>query len=200
MKTFIEEVITLKINKLRNDIILELRSLFNDDTNNNDTNDFFNDSTIKENKIKEKKIKEYKIKQTNNNDTYTNSSNNIQEVNNTDIDNNLNKKEDININNKENIEIDKKEDIDKSTCKYKKRKQNDYQFTVEEKDDYNPIVENTKVEGLVSKSDGNNSKTKNTFYLLIGSNLKFSHSEALKYTIKNNLNFDESFKKVEVYE
>ena len=188
LKTFIEEVITLKINELRNDIILELRSLFN------------NDSTIKENKIKEKKIKEYKIKQTNNNDTYTNSSNNIQEVNNTDIDNNLNKKEDININNKENIEIDKKEDIDKSTCKYKKRKQNDYQFTVEEKDDYNPIVENTKVEGLVSKSDGNNSKTKNTFYLLIGSTSKFSHSEALEYTIKNNLNFDESFKKVEVYE
>lgn len=158
------------------------------------------DGQVKENKIKEKKIKEYKIKQTNNNDTYTNSSNNIQEVNNTDIDNNLNKKEDININNKENIEIDKKEDIDKSTCKYKKRKQNDYQFTVEEKDDYNPIVENTKVEGLVSKSDGNNSKTKNTFYLLIGSTSKFSHSEALEYTIKNNLNFDESFKKVEVYE
>lgn len=57
------------------------------------------DGQVKENKIKEKKIKEYKIKQTNNNDTYTNSSNNIQEVNNTDIDNNLNKKEDININN-----------------------------------------------------------------------------------------------------
>ena len=44
LKTFIEEVITLKINELRNDIILELRSLFN------------NDSTIKENKIKENKI------------------------------------------------------------------------------------------------------------------------------------------------
>ena len=32
LKTFIEEVITLKINELRNDIILELRSLFNDDS------------------------------------------------------------------------------------------------------------------------------------------------------------------------
>lgn len=193
LKTFIEEVITLKINELRNDIILELRSLFNNDTNNNDTNEFFNDSTIKE-----KKIKEYKIKQTNNNDTYTNSSNNIQEVNNTDIDNNLNKKEDININNKENIEIDKKEDIDKSTCKYKKRKQNDYESTVEEKDDYNPIVENTKVEGLVSKSDGDTSKSKKTLYLLIGSNLKFCWLEAQEYSLKNNLNFDECFKKVEV--
>lgn len=47
LKTFIEEVITLKINELKNDIILELRRLFNDDTNNNDTNEFFNDSTIK---------------------------------------------------------------------------------------------------------------------------------------------------------
>lgn len=192
LKTFIEEVITLKINELRNDIILELRSLFNNDTNNNDTNEFFNDSTIKE-----KKIKEYKIKQINNN-SYTNSSNNIQEVNNTDIDNNLNKKEDININNKENIEIDKKEDIDKSTCKYKKRKQNDYQFTVEEKDDYNPIVENTKVEGVASKSDGDTSKSKKTLYLLIGSNLKFCWLEAQEYSLKNNLNFDECFKKIEV--
>ena len=32
LKTFIEEVITLKINELRNDIILELRSLFNNDS------------------------------------------------------------------------------------------------------------------------------------------------------------------------
>lgn len=38
LKTFIEEVITLKMNELKNDIILELRSLFNNDTNNNDTN------------------------------------------------------------------------------------------------------------------------------------------------------------------
>ena len=46
LKTFIEEVITLKINELKNEIILELRSLFNNDTNNNDTDDFFNDSTL----------------------------------------------------------------------------------------------------------------------------------------------------------
>ena len=42
LKTFIEEVITLKMNELKNDIILELRRLFN-----NDTNEIFNDSTIK---------------------------------------------------------------------------------------------------------------------------------------------------------
>lgn len=186
LKTFIEEVITLKMNELKNDIILELRRLFNDSTNNNDTDDFFNDSTLIENNIIEEKIKEYKIKQSNNKVTNTNSSNNIQEVN-TDIDNNLNKKEDIIINNK-----------DTSTCKYKRRKQNDYQFTVEEKDDYNPIVENTKVEGVVSKSDGNTSKTKKFLYQLKDSTLTFSYTEALEYTDKNNLNFDDNFKKVEV--
>ena len=197
LKTFIEEVITLKMNELKNDIILELRRLFNNDTNNNDTDDFFNDSTLIEENIIENNIIEENIKEYNNN-SYTNSSNNIQEVNNTDKDINLNKKEDININNKENIEIDKKEDIDKSTCKYKRRKQNDYQFTVEEKDDYNEIVENTKVEGIVSKSDGNNSKSKKFLYLLKGSTLKFSYSEALEYSMENNLNFDEWFIKVEV--
>ena len=195
LKTFIEEVITLKMNELKNDIILELRRLFNNDTNNNDTDDFFNDSTLIEKNIIEINKKEYN---NNNNNSYTNSSNNIQEVNNTDIVINLNKKEDININNKENIEIDKKEDIDKSTCKYKRRKQNDYQFTVEEKDDYNEIVENTKVEGIVSKSDGNTSKSKKFLYLLKGSTLKFTYHEALEYSIKNNLNFDECFIKVEV--
>ena len=46
LKTFIEEVITLKMNELKNDIILELRRLFNNDTNNNYTDDFFNDSTL----------------------------------------------------------------------------------------------------------------------------------------------------------
>ena len=46
LKTFIEEVITLKMNELKNDIILELRRLFNNDTNNNNTDDFFNDSTL----------------------------------------------------------------------------------------------------------------------------------------------------------
>ena len=190
LKTFIEEVITLKMNELKNDIILELRRLFNDDTNNNDTNEFFNDSTIKE-----KKIKEYKIKQiNNNNNSYNNSSNNIQEVNNTDIDNNLNNIENIN----KDIDLNINESIDKSTCKYKRRKQNDYQYTVEEKDDYNPIVDNTKVEGIESKSDGNTSKSKKSFYLLKGSTLKFSYLEALDYNMKNNLNFDECFKKVEV--
>lgn len=203
LKTFIEEVITLKINELKNDIILELRSLFNNDTDSNDNDDFFDDSTLIEENIIEKNIieeniKEYNIKQTNNNDTYTNSSYNIQEVNNTNIDNNLNNKEDININNKENIEIDKKEDIDTSTCKYRERKKNDYQFTVEDENDYNPIVENTKVEGVVSKSDCNTSKSKKFVYLLKGSTLKFSYPEALEYVSKNNLNFDECFKKVEV--
>ena len=126
-------------------------------------------------------------------------SNNIQEVNNTDIDINLNKKEDININNKENIEIDLNKDIDKSTCKYKRRKQNDYQFTVEEKDDYNEIVENTKVEGIVSKSDCNTSKSKKFLYLLKDSSIVFNTwVEAQEYSMKNNLNFDEWFIKVEV--
>lgn len=156
------------------------------------------DGQVKENKIKEKKIKEYKIKQTNNNDTYTNSSNNIQEVNNTDIDNNLNNIENIEINKKEDINLNINESIDKSTCMYKRRKQNDYQFTVEENDDYNPIVENTKVEGVVSKSDGNTSKSKKFIYLLKDSSLTFSYQEALEYVSKNNLNFDDNFKKVEV--
>lgn len=199
LKTFIEEVITLKMNELKNDIILELRRLFNNDTNSNDTNEIFNDSTLIEYNIKEKNIKEYNIKQTNNNDTYTNSSNNVQEVNNTDIDINLNKKEDIIINNKENIEIDLNKDKDKSTCMYKRRKQNDYEFTVEEKDDYNPIVENTKVESIVSKSDGNTSKSKKFIYLLKDSSITFSSwLEAHEYSRKHNLNFDECFKKVEV--
>ena len=188
LKTFIEEVITLKMNELKNDIILvlkseilnEIRSLFN------------NDSTIIE-----KNIKEYNIKQSNNKVTNTNSSNNIQEVNNTDIDNNLNNIENIEINKKDNIDLNK--DIDTSTCMYKRRKQNDYQFTVEEKDDYNEIVENTKVEGIWSKSDGNTSKTNKFFYSLINSSIVFnSWVEAQEYARKNNLNFDECFKKVEV--
>lgn len=157
------------------------------------------DEKIDDGQVKEKKKKEYKIKQTNNN-SYTNSSYNIQEVNNTDIDSNLNNIENIEINKKEDInkEIDLNinESIDKSTCKYKKRKQNDYQFTVEDENDYNPIVENTKVECIESKSDGNTSKSKKDLYLLKGSTLTFSHIEALEYTIKNNLNFDEWFKKV----
>ena len=181
----IEQVILLKFK--------ELEGLINKYIESRKMGEKIDYGHLKENKRKEKKLKEY-----NNNNSYTNSSNNIQEVNNTDIDINLNKKEDININNKENIEIDKKEDIDKSTCKYKRRKQNDYQFTVEEKDDYNEIVENTKVEGIVSKSDGNTSKSKKFLYLLKGSTLKFSYHEALEYSIKNNLNFDECFEKVEV--
>ena len=184
LKKFIEEVITLKINDLKNEILNELRCLFNIN------------STIKENKRKEENIKQI------NNNSYTNSSNNIQEVNHTDIDNNLNNIENIEINKKEDInkdiDLNINESIDKSTCKYKKRKQNDYESTVEEKDDFNPIVENTKVEGVVSKSDGNTSKSKKFLYLLKGSTLKFSYSEALDYSIKNNLNFDDNFKKVEV--
>ena len=191
-KTFIEEVITLKMNELKNDIILELKS----EILNEIRSLFNNDSTIIEYNIIENNKKEYN--NNNNNNSYINSSYNIQEVNNTDIDNNLNNIENIEINKKENIEIDKKEDIDKSTCIYKRRKQNDYQFTVEEKDDYNTIVENTKVEGIGSKSDGNTSKSNKFVYLLKGSNLKFSYSEALEYSIKNNLDFDECFKKVEV--
>ena len=193
LKTFIEEVITLKINELKNDIILELKNGIL-----NELRCMFNvNSTIKENKIKE-----YKIKQINNN-SYTNSSNNIQEINNTDIDNNLNNIENIEINKKEDInkEIDLNinESIDKSTCKYKRRKQNDYQFTLEDENDYNPIVENTKVEGVVSKSDGNTSKSKKSFYYLKGSTSKFSSwEEAQKHARENNLNFDECFKKVEV--
>lgn len=187
LKKFIEEVITLKINDLKDEILNELRCLFNINST-----------------IKEKKIKEYKIKQiNNNNNSYTNSSNNIQEVNNTDIDNNLNNIENIEINKKEDInkEIDLNinESIDKSTCKYKRRKKNDYEFTLEDKNDFNPIVENTKVEGLVSKSDGNTSKTKKFFYSLKDSSLTFSSwVEAQEYAINNNLNFDENFKKVEV--
>ena len=199
LKTFIEEVITFKMNELKNDIILELRRLFNNYTNSNDTNEIFNDSTLIEYNIKEKNKKEYNIKQTNNNDTYTNSSNNVQEVNNTDIDNNLNKKEDINIYKNEDIDLNINKDTDTSTCKYKKRKQNDYQFTVEEKDDYNPIVDNTKVESIVSKSDGNTSKSKKFFYSLKDSSITFSSwLEAQEYASKNDLNFDENFKKVEV--
>ena len=181
----IEQVILLKFK--------ELEGLINKYIESRKMGEKIDYGHLKENKRKGKKLKEY-----NNNNSYTNSSKNIQEVNNTDIDINLNKKEDININKKENIEIDKKEDIDKSTCKYKRRNQNDYQFTVEEKDDYNPIVENTKVEGVVSKSDCNTSKSKKFLYLLKGSNLKFSYPEALEYSIKNNLNFDECFEKVEV--
>ena len=172
-----------EIDELKNEILLEIRSLIN------------SNSTIIQSKTNKIKTKEYN---NNNNNSYTNSSYNVQEVNNKDIDNNLNKKEDININNKENIEIDKKEDIDTSTCMYKRRKQNDYQFTVEEKDDYNPIVENTKVEGFVSKSDGNTSKSKKFLYQLKDSTLTFSYTEALEYSMKNNLNFDEWFTKVEV--
>ena len=186
----IEQVILLKFK--------ELEGLINKYIESRKMGEKIDYGHVKENKRKEKNIKEYKIKQINNNNSYNNSSNNIQEVNNTDIDNNLNKKEDINLNNKENIEIDLNKDIDTSTCKYKRRKQNDYQFTVEEKDDYNEIVENTKVEGIGSKSDGNSSKSKKFLYLLKGSTLKFSYSEALEYAIKNNLNFDECFIKVEV--
>ena len=183
----IEQVILLKFK--------ELEGLINKYIESRKMGEKIDYGHLKENKIKEKKLKEYN---NNNNNSYTNSSNNIQEVNNTDIDINLNKKEDININNKENIEIDLNKDIDTSTCKYKKRKQNDYKYTVEEKDDYNEIVENTKVESVVSKSDGNNSKTKKFLYLLKGSTSKFSYIEALEYSMKNNLNFDEWFKKVEV--
>ena len=183
----IEQVILLKFK--------ELEGLINKYIESRKMGEKIDYGHLKENKIKEKKLKEIN---NNNNNSYTNSSNNIQEVNNTDIDIKKKKKEDINLNNKENIEIDKKEDIDKSTCKYKRRKQNDYQFTVEEKDDYNEIVENTKVEGVVSKSDGNTSKSKKFLYLLKGSTSKFSYFEALEYVDKNNLNFDECFEKVEV--
>ena len=183
----IEQVILLKFKELEGLITKYIES--------RKMGEKIDDGHLKENKLKENKLKEYN---NNINNSYTNSSYNIQEVNNKDIDNNLNKKEDININNKENIEIDKKEDIDKSTCKYKRRKQNDYQYTFEEKDDYNPIVENTKVEGIESKSDGNTSKSKKFLYLLKGSTLKFIYQEALEYSLKNNLNFDECFIKVEV--
>lgn len=168
LKTFIEEVITLKINELKNDIILELKNEIL-----NELRCMFNvNSTIKENKRKE---------------------NNIKQIN------NINNIENIDINKKENIEIDLNKDIDKSTCMYKKRKQNDYQFTLEDENDYNPIVENTKVEGIVSKSDGNTSKSNKFFYSLINSSIVFnSWVEAQEYARKNNLNFDECFKKVEV--
>lgn len=173
-----------EIDELKNEILLEIRSLIN------------SNSTIIQNKLKENNIKQ--TNNNNNNNSYTNSSYNVQEVNNTDIDNNLNNIENIEINKKENIYLNINESIDKSTCKYKKRKQNDYQFTVEDENDYNPIVENTKVEGIESKSDGNTSKTKKFVYLLKGSNLKFSYHEALEYVSKNDLNFDDNFKKVEV--
>lgn len=193
----VEDVILLKFKELEGLITKYIKS--------RKMGEKIDDGQVKENKRKENNIKEYKIKQTNNNDTYTNSSNNIQEVNNTDIDNNLNnienieinKKEDIN--KKENIDLNINESIDKSTCKYKRRKQNDYQYTVEEKYDYNPIVENTKVECMESNSDGKTSKSKKFFYSLKNSTLTFSSwLEAQEYSVKNNLNFDECFKKVEV--
>lgn len=92
------------------------------------------------------------------------------------INNNINKKDilididkNIDINKKENIEIDMNKDIDKRTCKYKKRKKND-------------------------------SKTKKFFYYLKGSSITFSSwVEAQEYAVNNNLNFDECFKKVEVF-
>ena len=192
------EVILMKINELKNEILFELKKEIDDLKNEIllEIRSLINsNSTIIQSKINKIKVKEYN---NNNNNSYTNISNNVQEVNNTDIDNNLNNKEDININNKENIEIDKKEDIYKGPCKYKRRKQNDYQFTVEEKNDYNEIVENTKVESIVSKSDGNTSKSKKFIYSLKGSTLTFSYPEALEYVSKNNLNFDECFEKVEV--
>lgn len=177
----IEQVILLKFKELEGLITKYIES--------KKMGEKIDDGQVKENKIKEKKIKEH------NNNNYTNSSYNIQEVNNTDID----KNKDIDINKKENIDLNINKDIDKSTCKYKRRKQNDYQFTMDEdENDYNPIVENTKVEGVVSKSDGNTSKTKKIFYSLIGSTSTFSYYEALEYVSKNNLNFDECFKKVEV--
>ena len=182
----IEQVILLKFKELEGLITKYIES--------RKMSEKIDDGQVKENNIKEKNIKEYNIKQTNNNETYTNSSNNVQEVNNTDID----KKKDININKKENIDLNINKDKDTSTCKYKKRKQNDYQYTIEEKDDYNPILENTKVEGVVSNSDGNNSKSKKFIYLLKDSSLTFSYQEALEYVSKNNLNFDENFKKEEV--
>lgn len=163
LKKYIDEVITLKINELKNDIILELRSLFN-----NDSTVSCNDSTIKE-----KKIKEYKINK-----------------------NNIN----IDINKKENIVIDKKKDIEKSTCIYKRRK-NDYHFTLEDEVDYNSIVERTNVVGMIPMNkETSNGSCKKIFYFLNGSSLKFnSWVEAQEYAVNNNLNFDECFKKVEVF-
>ena len=183
----VEEVILLKLK--------ELEGLINKYIESRKIGEKIDDGQVKENKRKEKNIKEIN---NNNNNSYNNSSYNVQEVNNTDIDNNLNNKEDININKKENIDLNINESIDKSTCKYKRRKQNDYQFTVEDENDYNEIVENTKVEGIESKSDCNTSKTKKFVYLLKGSTLTFSYAEALEYSIKNNLNFDENFERVEV--
>ena len=69
---------------------------------------------------------------------------------------------------------------------------------MEDENDYNPIVENTKVEGVVSNSNGDSKKSKKSFYLLKGSTLHFSWLEAQEYAGKNDLNFDEWFKKVEV--
>lgn len=186
----IEQVILLKFKELEGLITKYIES--------RKMSEKIDDGQVKEKNRNKNKLKEKNKKEINNNNSYTNSSYNIQEVNNTDIDINLNKKEDIIINNKENIDLNINESIDTSTCMYKRRKQNDYQYTVEEKDDYNPIVENTKVEGVVSKSDGNTSKSKKFIYLLKDSTLTFSYQEALEYSLKNNLNFDENFKKVEV--
>lgn len=188
----VEEVILLKFKELEGKF-KEFECLITKYIESKKVGEKIDDGHIKENK----RIEENKKEINNNNNSYTNSSNNVQEVNNTDINNNLNNIENIEINKKENIDLNINESIDKVTCKYKKRKQNDYQYTVEEKDDYNPIVENTKVESIVSKSDGNTSKSEK--FLLIGSTSTFSHSEALDYVIKNDLNFDECFKKVEVH-
>ena len=123
--------------------------------------------------IKEKKIKEYKINK-----------------------NNIN----IDINKKENIEIDINKDIEKSTCMYNRRK-NDYQFTLEDEVDYNSIVERTNVVGMIPMNkETSNGSCKKIFYFLNGSSLKFnSWVEAQEYAVNNNLNFDECFKKVEVF-
>lgn len=193
----VEEVILLKFKELEGLITKYIES--------RKIGEKIDDGQVKENKRKEKKIKEYKIKQTNNNNSYTNSSNNIQEVNNTDIDNNLNNIENIEINKKEDInkdiDLNINESIDKSTCKYKKRKQNDYEFTLEEKDDFNPIVERTNVVGMIPMTkETSNGSCKKIFYFLNGSSLKFSSwVEAQEYAVNNNLNFDECFKKVEVF-
>ena len=200
------EVILLKINELKNEILFELKKEINELKNEIlfEIRSLINSNST----IKQSKIKKIKIKQSNNKVTNTNSSNNIEEVNNKNIDNNLDKKnilididkkEEINKKDKKNIELVLNKDIDKSTCKYRKRKKNDYEFTLEEEDDYNQIVEETKVEGILSKSEGKDSKTKKFFYSLKDSSLTFnSYTEALKYSTNNNLNFDENFNKVEV--
>lgn len=191
-KLSIEEVILLKFKELDDLITQYFKS--------KKTSEKIDDSQVKQNKTKQNKLKQI------NNISNNNSSYNIQEVIDIDKKKDINKKnilidikENIDKNKKENIEIDMNKDIDKSTCKYKRRKKNDYEFTLEEKDDYNPIVEETKVVGLVSKSDGNTSKTKKFFYSLKDSSIVFnSWTEAIEYSMKNNLNFDENFNKVEV--